>query len=130
VVARCQDRPSARPRGPPLPSTTVPIVFDDLVAPRHTAVLTCAVQRGVIGDLATNPSLRAEAEAADLAGHVLPLLRAARGAGVRIVHNTYGIRAHLAGVAVNTSMMGAAIKAPRRILQGKPDADVVDAWRR
>ena len=116
MVARCQDRAGARPRGPPLPSTTVPIVFDDLVAPRHTAVLTCEMRRGLVGDLATSPALRAEAEAADLVGHVLPLLRAARRAGVRIVHNTDGIRA--------TSQTLSPIVTVTSV------CELVDAWRR
>ena len=35
--------------------------FSELVAPAHTAVVTCEMQRGVIGDLTTGPELAAEA---------------------------------------------------------------------
>jgi hypothetical protein len=35
--------------------------FAELVAPAHTAVVTCEMQRGIIGDLTAGPELAAEA---------------------------------------------------------------------
>lgn len=69
--------------------------------PEHTAVLTCELQRGIIGDLATIPALRDEIVSTNLIGNAVRLLESARRVGVRVVHNTYGVRADLAGVALD-----------------------------
>jgi nicotinamidase-related amidase len=103
----------------------VSLALRDLVAPESTAILTCEMQRGIIGDLATIPQLRDEVVNVNLVHHAHRLLVAARRAGIRIVHNTYGVRADLAGLAVNTRQMAAALKASKLIVQGEAEAELL-----
>jgi biuret amidohydrolase len=62
--------------------------LDDLVAPRHTALIFQEVQEGVIGPGAALKELAAVAEKVGLIPHAAHLAHAARAAGVRIVHCT------------------------------------------
>ncbi len=57
----------------------------ELLDPRHTAVLTMELQRGVVGDLASMPHLRDAVAAEDILPHTASLLSAARGVGARVV---------------------------------------------
>ena len=50
----------------------MPIDLAELVAPGHTAVVTCEMQRGVIGDLAPSPELADEAAALDIDDRLIP----------------------------------------------------------
>jgi nicotinamidase-related amidase len=90
----------------------MPIDLRQLAAPEHTAVLTMEMQRGVMGDLASMPSL---AEAVKLQGIVEPtarLVAAARAAGARVVHCTAEFRADRAGSAANCPMLALAMRNP------------------
>ena len=103
----------------------MPTTVADLVDPATTAVLTCEMQRGIIGDRAIDPVL---ARAAADAGIVVAgnrLVAAARSVGAKVVHNTYGARADRAGIAVNTRAMAAALKHGRMIVDGTPDVEVI-----
>lgn len=102
----------------------MPIDLRQLTAPEHTAVLTMEMQRGVIGDLASMPSL---AEAVKLAGIVEPtarLLAAARGAGVKVLHCTAEFREDRAGSAANSPMLAIAMRNPS-IISGSEAAEVL-----
>jgi len=68
----------------------VPVDFEEMFAPAHTAVLTMEVQRGVVGDLSALPALSQAAEDVGLFASIRELLRAARSAGVPVVHCTAG----------------------------------------
>ena len=97
----------------------------ELAAPAHTAVLTMELQRGVVGDLALIPDL---ARAVDEAGMIEPtagLLRAARAAGVAIVHCTAEFRPDRAGSATNAPMLAALARTPGRLVAGSPEVAVV-----
>ena len=62
--------------------------FGDLVAPAHTAVLLQEMQRGVVGADSKLPALAEAGASIGLIGHVASVVKAARGAGVSVVHCT------------------------------------------
>jgi len=103
----------------------MPVTLSDLAEPVTTAVLTCELQRGIVGDLSIQPMLRdavLESGVLDAAGR---LVRAARAAGVRVVHATYGVRADGAGVSMNTRAIASAVKHGQLILDATAQTEVV-----
>ncbi len=82
----------------------------ELIHPSHTAVLTMEMQRGVVGDLAAFPALRAAVEESGLLESVGIVCRAARAAGSRVVHCTVGFRPDGLGFVSNCSLLSAAEK--------------------
>jgi nicotinamidase-related amidase len=103
----------------------MPIDFDELVRPDHTAVVTCEMQRGIIGDHASMADLALEVREIDMVERCVALLRAARDAQVRVVHATIELRADRAGTAINNPLMGAMTKRPDHILRGTPAAELL-----
>ena len=99
--------------------------FGEIVSPAHTAVVTCEMQRGIIGDHASMADLAHEVRDIDMVGRCVALLRAARRAGVRVVHATIELRADRAGTAINNPLMGAMTKRPEHILRGSPAAELI-----
>jgi nicotinamidase-related amidase len=102
----------------------MPLDLTALVAPGHTALLTMELQRGVAGDLAMLPALREELLAAGVIDNAARLCAAARGAGVRVVHNTAVNRPDRAGGAVNCRMLAASAKHSG-LVEGSPEAEVL-----
>jgi nicotinamidase-related amidase len=100
-----------------------PLDLAALVGPAHTALVTQECQRGVIGDLALLQAL------ADAARAILPnvarLTRAARRAGLRVVHCTALRRADGLGSSTNARLFAATRKSGRAIEPGSPEAEVV-----
>jgi nicotinamidase-related amidase len=100
----------------------------ELITPAETVVLTVEMQRGVIGDQVSGPNGVALREAADRSG-VVPattkLLRAARSAGVRVVHATITLRADRAGLSVNNRMMKIIVRNPDQMLEGTPAVELI-----
>jgi len=94
-----------------------------LVDPAHSALVTQEIQRGVVGDLSALPAL------AEAARPVLPriaaLVRAARGAGVPVVHCTAERRADGLGANQNARIFQYMAKAPTKLLPGSPAAELV-----
>jgi biuret amidohydrolase len=103
----------------------MPLDLADLVAPPHTAVVTSEVQRGVIGDSSALPELAAAARAANLIPNVAELVRAGRGAGVRIVHGTAFHRGDRQGGNTNARLFGAMKRSSVGMLEGSPATEVV-----
>jgi biuret amidohydrolase len=66
----------------------MPLDLNALVAPAHTALVLQEVQNGVVGSPSVLPELAAAAGAVDLVAHCAQLARAARAAGVPVVHCT------------------------------------------
>lgn len=97
----------------------------ELVAPPHTAVVTSEVQRGVIGDSSALPELAAAARDAGLIPNVAELVRAARAAGVRVVHGTAFHRGDRLGGNTNARLFGAMKRSPGGMLEGTPATEVV-----
>jgi nicotinamidase-related amidase len=103
----------------------VPVTLEDLVEPATTAVVTCEMQRGVIGDVAPSPELADEAAAVGVIPNTAALLASARRAGARVVHAIVEMRGDRAGVSLNTPLMAMVVKNPDQVRQGTPAADVV-----
>jgi biuret amidohydrolase len=96
----------------------------DLVSPAHTALVTCEMQRGVVGDLAAMKDLADEVAALGVLERAAELCVGARRAGVRVVHATAELRADRAGLSINNPMMAYVVKNPDQVLQGTPAAEV------
>lgn len=95
-----------------------------LLDPAHTAVLTMELQRGVMGDLAMIPDLRAEVTATGMLDRIGALLTAARASGARVVHCTAEFRADRAGSATNAPMLRASAKRGS-LIAGTPSTELV-----
>lgn len=100
------------------------IDFGELVSPAHTAVITCEMQRGVIGDLTTGPELAAEVAELGIIERSAALCQAARESGARVVHALVELRGDRAGLSINNPMMAYVVKNPDQVRQGTPAADL------
>ena len=98
--------------------------FGELVSPAHTAVVTCEMQRGIIGDLTSGPELAAEAADLGILAKSAELCRSARAHGVRVVHAMVELRGDRAGLSINNPMMAYVVKNPDQVRQGSPAADL------
>jgi nicotinamidase-related amidase len=103
----------------------MPVDLRELVAPGQTAVVTCEMQRGVIGDLAPTPELADEVADLGVIVAASNLVRDARRASVRVVHAVVELRGDRAGLSINNPMMAMVVKNPDQVRQGTPAADVV-----
>jgi nicotinamidase-related amidase len=99
--------------------------LQELLDPRHTAVLTMELQRGVVGDLASMPHLRDAVEAEQILPHTADLLAAARAAGARVVHCTAVFRQDQAGSPTNYPFAAVRKRKPVTLVVGSPEAEVV-----
>lgn len=94
-----------------------------LVAPGSTAIVTSEVQNGVVGERSALPAL-AEA-AAPVIERLGLLCRAARRAGVPVIHATASRRADGAGSNANARLFLAVRKSPVALLPGSFESEVV-----
>jgi nicotinamidase-related amidase len=111
------------------------VALTDLLDPAHTAVVTCECQRSVLGSEGTDAVFPALAEAAAKAGlveNVNRLCRAARSAGVPVVHCTAVRRADGLGANRNARLFAAAARTATSFdpalhpgLGADPERDVV-----
>jgi nicotinamidase-related amidase len=99
----------------------------DWVAPATTAVISMEMQRGVVGDLSRIPQLVAAVEAAGAVGHTAAVMKAARAAGIQVIHCNAVFRADRKGSAGNAPMLARVMKNPDQILEGTPATQVVQA---
>lgn len=93
-----------------------------LVAPAQTVVVTMELQKGVVGDEAILPALPEAVRAVGLLDAAGRVCRAARAAGVRVLHATVEERPDGAGQAVNCRLL--AIGARRRAEVGWGPLDI------
>jgi nicotinamidase-related amidase len=100
----------------------VPLDLTALVAPDHTALVLQEVQQGVVGERSVLPALAAEAARVGLVEHCAALARAARSAGVPVVHCTAETRADRKGANRNARLFHGIEKSPTRI---EPGTDAV-----
>jgi nicotinamidase-related amidase len=98
--------------------------FAELVAPAHTAVVTCEMQRGIIGDLTSGPELAAEVAELGILAKSAELCRVARANGVRVVHAVVELRGDRAGLSINNPMMAYVVKNPDQVRQGTAAAEL------
>jgi nicotinamidase-related amidase len=103
----------------------------ELVDPAHTVIVTMELQKGIVGDEAILPALPVAVREVGLLETAGKVCRAARVAGVRIVHQTMQTRPDGAGHAINCRIF--AIGARRRAEVGfeptdigRPGAELVD----
>jgi biuret amidohydrolase len=102
----------------------VPVDLAKIVSPAHTAVITCEMQRGVIGDLSAAKELADEVAELGVIDAAALLCADARRAAVRVVHAVVALRADRAGVSMNTPMMRYVVKNPDQVLEGSPSAEL------
>ena len=97
--------------------------LSELLDPKHTALVTQEIQRGVVGDLSQLPDL------AEAARKVLPeiarLASAARAAGVPVIHCTAERRADGRGANRNARIFQYMAKTPVTLLPGSDAAAIV-----
>jgi nicotinamidase-related amidase len=100
-----------------------PLDLAELVAPGHTALVTQEIQRGVVGDLSQLPDLAAAAR--PILPNVAALARAARAAGVPVIHCTAERRADGLGANANARIFQYMARAPVKLLPGSEAAALV-----
>ncbi|WP_406285393.1 cysteine hydrolase [Embleya sp. NBC_00896] len=98
--------------------------LEELIAPRHTALITQECQNGVIGAQAVFPALTAHTK--ELIPAVDRLAKAARKAELPVVHCLAVRRPDGLGANTNARMFGAAAKAPVLLEPGSHAAAVAD----
>jgi len=101
----------------------MPLDLRSLVAPAHTALVTQELQRGVMGDLSQLPALAAAAK--DQLPNMAALVRAARAAGVPVLHCTAEQRADGRGGNHNARLFQYMAKTPVRLVRGSEAAEIV-----
>ncbi len=97
-----------------------------LVAPAHTALVLQEVQNGVVGAPAVLPALAEAAAAVDLVGNSARLARAARAAGITVVHCTAETRDDRKGANNNARLFGGVQKSAVRLSPGSAAVGVPD----
>lgn len=103
----------------------MPLDLAALVAPAHTALVTQEIQQGVVGSASALPDLAAAATRTGLLENVGRLVRAAREAGVLVVHCTAERRADGRGANRNARLFQYMAKAPVKLLPGSDAAALV-----
>jgi nicotinamidase-related amidase len=104
----------------------MPLDLSALVAPAHTALVLQEVQNGVVGVPAVLPALAEAAAAVDLVGNCARLARAARGAGITVVHCTAETRDDRKGANHNARLFGGVQKSSVRLSPGSAAVQVPD----
>jgi nicotinamidase-related amidase len=94
-----------------------------LVAPARTAFVTQECQRGVMGDLSQLPELAKNARS--VLPNIASLVRAARAAGVAVIHCVAEQRADGRGGNHNARIFQYMAKTPMRLVQGSDAAQIV-----
>ena len=96
----------------------------ELVSSWRTAVVTSEVQNGVIGDAAALPVL-ADAARQTMVPNLARLAKAARAAGVEVVHATFARRPDGKGSNHNARLFAGVDKSPVKLLPGSDAVRVV-----
>jgi nicotinamidase-related amidase len=97
--------------------------LDDVVRPDATAVVTSELQNGVVGERSALPALAVAARPAVLAAG--RLVKAARAAGVTVVHGTVYRRPDGRGANRNARLFAAVRRSPVGLAPGTPEVEVV-----
>ncbi|MCB1250499.1 MAG: isochorismatase family protein [Acidimicrobiales bacterium] len=96
-----------------------------LVDPAHTVGVTQECQKGVIGPQAALPQL-ADAARGEMVPNAAALVRAARAAGVPIVHCVAARRDDGKGSNHNARLFHGMLKLPVKLLPGSEAVEVID----
>lgn len=100
----------------------MPLDLAALVDPAHTALVTQEIQQGVIGKGSALPALTEAAARVDLLAHVAALARAARAAGVPVVHCTAERRPDGFGANRNARIFAFMARSETPLLPGSEAA--------
>jgi nicotinamidase-related amidase len=105
----------------------MPMDLPAVVAPGHTALVTQECQRGVIGDLSMLPDLAAAASASGMIARVAALARAARAAGVPVLHGVFRRRRDGLGANSNARLFIGTQRGGSSdvMVEGTPSVDVL-----
>lgn len=103
----------------------MPIDLAELVRPDHTALVLQECQEGVIGPRSVLPELARAAEDG-LLPNVVALSRAAREAGIRVVHCLAAPRADGFGRHRNAPLFLASHRSKHRLVEGSPGVRVAE----
>jgi nicotinamidase-related amidase len=98
----------------------MPVDVHQLVAPGQTALVLQEVQSGVVGEQSAVPMLAAEAAKVGVIEHCGQLARAARAAGVPVVHCTAETRADGKGANRNARLFMGTRKSSVALTPGSP----------
>jgi nicotinamidase-related amidase len=90
----------------------------ELVAPTHTALVLQEVQNGVVGEHSVLPALANEVKRVGLIENCARLARAARAAGVPVLHCTAETRVDRRGANKNARLFGAVRKSSVSLAPG------------
>ncbi|MGI9430993.1 MAG: cysteine hydrolase [Myxococcota bacterium] len=102
----------------------MPLDLSTLVDPRHTALVTQEIQRGVVGDLAEGlPELAQNAR--ETFPQVARLCAAARGAGMPVIHATAVRRRDGLGANDNARIFQAMKRVEGMLAPGSESAEIV-----
>jgi len=105
----------------------MPIDVKNVLTPGHSAVITCEMQRGIIGDLSGGGPLATECADLRITDAAANLVRAARASRVPVVHALTEHRADGAARLTNTPLLAIQAKSPSTIVQGTAGAELVPA---
>ena len=97
----------------------------ELIAPGRAALVQMEMQRGVVGDLARIEALQSEVAASGIVARSAAVIRAARRAGVPVVHCSASFRRDRAGSYGNVPMVNALLEDPDYLVTGSPAAEVL-----
>lgn len=99
--------------------------LETLLQPERCAFLTMELQRGIVGDLSALPPLRKAVSESGLLARTGELARAARRAGVRVIHCTAAFRRDRAGSFRNVPMVNALLRNPDHLVVGSAEVELV-----
>ena len=102
----------------------MPLDLAALVAPAHTALVLQEVQNGVVGAPSVLPALAEAAAATGLVANCARLARAARAAGIPVVHCTAETRDDRKGANHNARLFLGVQKAAVRLTPGSDAVQV------
>jgi biuret amidohydrolase len=102
----------------------MPLDLAALVAPAHTALVLQEVQNGVVGTPSVLPALSEAAAAVDLIGNCARLARAARAAGIAVVHCTAETRDDGKGANDNARLFRGVRKSSVQLSPGSAAVQV------
>jgi nicotinamidase-related amidase len=89
----------------------------DVVDPAHTVLILQECQKGVIGELSALPEMAAAARV-EMIPNLARLTKAARAAGVRIIHATAAHQPDMWGANTNARLFLGTRKSPVKLVQG------------
>jgi nicotinamidase-related amidase len=104
----------------------MPVDLNALLDPRHTALVTSEFQKGVVGPLTSLPALADSVRAGGVAANLGGLARAARQAGVPVLHAVIHSRADGGGKFYNCVLTAAGRKRSADRSASAPASQLMD----